>query len=200
MSIFDNKTLQTAAKKLRDAEARYEKVWVDAHVKEGEQLDPDTFWAVMDVFVKIVQSRLNMVHFGESNASLLACDELFRQCATKEHDFTFDQLLGFGHTWDELSSELHRVLFDIVTGKGDDGYGDLCDSLPLAGRDAITVLLKPSENGIDHNNAVRGQIPDNFRRYIWDGENYFGMHLGDAAKKWFKIMSRDIKPKEKTFV
>lgn len=212
MRIFDNEQLSAAAKKLRDAEDRYEKVWTQVRVTYATRLDPEVFWSIAARFIRIVQERLGMTHFGSSNASKMAAEELFRQNATGEHNFTFDQLLGFAHTWDELSSELHRILNDIVTDKGDDGYGDLCDSLPLAGRNAIAKLLEPAKYGIKNNAGVRAIIRSHaindlvyvkaspWQNYIWDGENYITTVLEDAAKKWFKIESRDHKPRKEVFV
>ena len=63
-------------------------------------------------------------------------DELVRRAVTgqtKVHNFDYVDVLRWHVTHRKLTTAFYEPLFHVVSGRGDDGYGDLLDSLPLAG-------------------------------------------------------------------
>ncbi|RDJ34906.1 MAG: hypothetical protein DWQ19_08710 [Crenarchaeota archaeon] len=109
-----------------------------------------------------------------------------------------EDLVAYAKAYKEKASALYKPLFDKVTDYSDDRYGDLIDSLPLAG---FTVYELAIHEEISGNNtlyetltfaaknskgkALRHYI-DNFTRYILKGENYIGMTLYNKASSWYR--------------
>lgn len=187
MSIFNNDDLRLAAQNLNDAKVAFRDRW-NTHRADtnGELLDPDRFWDIWDKFAATVGKCLELR--GKREASKAACDELFRLQAVNELDATFDELLQFINNWDAISSALHSVLWEVVEDKSDDGYGDLTDSLPLVGREGVAKLLNGDAKDNNDVKDIITQQNDGMLDYIWNGENYFSMFLGDAAKKWYPLV------------
>lgn len=195
MSIFDNTTLHRLAAAKFKADEAYEDAWSR---KQVELMHPDRFWPILDAFVKIVGNR----DLNQRDASKNACDELYRRCVCGElQGVTFDDLIQFNANWNALSSELHTALFNTVTGKGDDSYGDLCDSLPLIGRENVTRLLNDgtltNDDIVDiiENSRPIGTNKDVWREFVWEGENYFTMFLEDEARERFVHVARQSGPR-----
>lgn len=195
MSLLKNTELLTAAQNLREAEREYKKAW--GEIKRTDLLDADRFWEIFENFEKIVADRLRC-HGDRKYVSREACDEFFRQGCVNEIQVSFDELVLFSNNWSEISAELNKSLCTVVETKSDDGFSDLCDSLPLTGRDTVAKLLY-SDN-LTHNNVYELVLESELCDLIWTGENYFGMFLQNQAKKWYVIRSKYEPQKKQSLV
>lgn len=205
MSLLDNATLNLAARAKQKASDDYHNAWIQA-TSNIERLPVDRFWAILEYWKK------EIIYLGRHDVSKYACDELFRRCICDQLEVdgvkvTFDELMSFIENYEAVTSALHNHLFYIVEGKGDDSYGDMCDSLPLIGREAVKQLLE-LEAGDDfeerYDNASvekiiranRGKHEEKaWYNFIWHGENYFRMFLGDEAERRYVREACDHDPK-----
>lgn len=90
--------------------------------------------------------------------------------------------------YEQLKSQLSKKCNDLPgLERGDDGYGDLMDSLPLAGRFVVTGLL---EDDIANFKQLEKAISDHpLKDFILDGENYITMTLEDKLRDAFAMAS-----------
>lgn len=206
MSILDNVALNKAAKAKAKAESNYEKAWRRART-DTPRLDVDRFWDIMEYFRE-------KVLYDRYDASKYATDELFRRCICDQLEVngtkvTFDELVMFLENYNAVEAALRDALWEVVTDKSDDSYGDLCDSLPIVGREGVAKLLSASPDFGHDNNTVISVIdescpkdfdPAKWRKFIWDGENYFEMMFEEAAQTRYVHEARDHKPREESLV
>lgn len=189
MRIVDQLELNKVAKIKIEADQAYNKAWATAR-DSTLRLPVDRFWEIMDTFGSYI------LNTGKHDIIKYACDELFRQCITDTLviggvPVTFDELVSFIENWQAVTAALHQTLFDIVSDKGDDGYSDLCDNLPLIGRRGVAFLLGLDPNTNDNNTVIKaikdgrpsGCVPSEWLKLIWDGENYWRMFLEGEAKR-----------------
>ena len=207
MSLLDNAALNLAARAKDKANTEYHETWLQA-TANVERLDVNRFWAILELW------KSSILNLDRHDVSKYACDELFRQCICDDlivrgkslaqggGKVTFDELVRFIENYEAITAALHDYLFDVVEGKGDDSYGDLCDGLPLIGREGVKLLLS-MDNNHENNPAVEGIIRDNCGKHdadkwtdmIWNGENYWRMFLGDEAERRYVREACDHDPK-----
>lgn len=153
-------------------------------------LTDDRFWALQPVFrSEVCKFRFN---YGRSNGVEQAARELFRKPLAGDFDdsptYTLDEAVQFAKTWPSIQNRLYRPLFDVVQDRGDDAYGDLLDSLPLAGREVVEKAIAGDfANERQFESAVlEGCAGDEtLAKFILHGENYAAMALADAARDAF---------------
>ncbi len=183
-----NKLMLFNAKQLREARHGWTGAFHD-YFEQVEPLSEDRFWALMDPFRKEV---LHCV-FGCSGRRLKdGAHEFFRAAHTKEANYTFNEAVQFAKGYRALSKSLYQPLFDIVKNRGDDAYGDLLDSLPLAGRKVCEKALASQyiDNAdfeakvaqvVKHREHVPAGDYKQFAEFILHGENYVATALYDKA-------------------
>ena len=179
---IDFSSLKPSIDALLDAQKQYEKSW-DAFFENVPLLEIGRFWKMVDKLKELIVERMPT---NSSLATDRAIDEFFRLAQTEATFYTFGEAVQFAKTWDELKSKLYDVLFNIVTDKGDDGYGDLMDSLPLAGplvyEQCVNKILKNNKDIIKSLGlAFKGD--EKMVKFVFHGENYFRMRLEEEAKK-----------------
>lgn len=79
--------------------------------------------------------------------------------------------MRFVKTYGELRDALYQPLNDVITGFGDDGYGDLVDSFPLFGKKRYELALK-------------GQLVGDMDAQ-YQGENYMNTTMNNKARECF---------------
>jgi hypothetical protein len=169
-----------------------------------EPLEDGRFWDLLKHYRSEVIQYVML--YGRDTES--AADEFFRKStfgSMRGVDWNFDEAMAFIAAYEIKVKSLYQPLFDIVEGRGDDGYGDLLDSLPLAGREtyekcltrkffdneefedfvkhsAQTIITKHCSSGfqLDTNKVVI-----KFQKHILNGENYNRMKLREQAEKFF---------------
>lgn len=191
MSIFSNDSLRQSAETYRDSKKDFADRWLHARPL-FPTIHPDKFWAMQQLFTPVVSMYVRNHRSVEAT-----CEEFFRLRAIGEITPTFDDMLGFVNYWEDLSDALYKSCGDIITDRGDDGYGDLMDNLPLLSRASVRSIL---EGKFKEANDIRYATLEDYDQcpkmlsFIWGGENYFAMHLNSAAKKWYEL-SIDENPK-----
>ena len=222
--LFDMDTIdaQELALEYNRAGAKFGKAFRH-YMAELPVLDGDRFWEILEKYFRpLVVERIY-----RQDAAKDAISEFFRvQSAAgkvqvydarnggyryEECPYTFDEALRFAKTWGEYKSSLYKPLFEVVEDKGDDGYGDLLDSLVLAGetvhnachdhdygdneefreavKDTLEQVVDTQMNKAD--DERRAKVKKRLVSFVIDGENYFEMRFSDIAQSWFVIWARD---------
>jgi len=190
-----------AARQFQAAQEQYHWAFRDYLAHEVAVLSDDRFWQIQAVFVReVICFRFG---YNRTNGVEQAAREMFRKPLAGDFSsrddqpplqYTLAEATQFAKSWQQLSRRLYRPLFDLVTDRGDDSYGDLLDALPLAGRTVIETSLAGGYR--DHacfEQAVRTACHPcpQLAALILHGEQYIGMLLGDAARDYFAMADAD---------
>ncbi len=192
--------LQTAIS-FHEALQAYHQAFSEHFDNQVTTLPTDRFWQLQTVFNRqVIRFRFG---YGRTNGVEQAAREFFRQPYAGDFratgpgtKYSFDEAMSFAKSWRDIAGQLYEPLFDVVTGRGDDGYSDLLDSLPLAGRE---VVNKATNREFDNNQqfeeavvlACSKQGYEQLTRLILRGENYIGMSLFDSAKDYLVYQAVD---------
>jgi len=173
-----------------------------AHVNTFKPLDPELFWDIIDVFSEEIQSRLKygspVADAGHNMFCLFVYQS--RSCSDKtvwpdSELLRWEQMARFLARYSEVQKDLCRKMRDMPNlDRGDDSYGDLLDSLPLAGRKVCSDIM---EDNIANNKQLEaafegpGMDPRHpLREFILHGENYITMKFEKVLMKSFLAVSR----------
>ena len=164
-------------------------------------LTEERFWQLQPVLVADVwQFRFA---YGRTNGVEHAAGEFFRKPRIEdfrgldgEHvpAYSLEEATRFAKTWRELTRRLYQPLFDVVRGRSDDAYGDLLDSLPLAGREVVNAALTRQFTTNTHfEDSVRFACRrrKELGPFILQGENYVATALFDAAQESFSLAAAE---------
>lgn len=154
----------------------------DEYMHELEFLPDDRFFEIVELYLKeVVGFRLRR---GNTNGVGMAAWELFRKALCGEQGYDGIEMLRFAKTYGAVRQRLYTPLFDVVKSRGDDGYGDLLDNLPLLGQEAYVAMLGGKYSEDDILNEAMKVEERNFFSFVWRGENYHKESLWDAASKY----------------
>jgi len=148
--------------------------------KELGPMDDDNFWRYVDQLKELME-RYKRYKAGR-NTVKDACHELFRKAVVHHGNDAYLNCVRFSIKWEKLTREVSKMLYEHPSseGLGGDSYGDMLDSFPIHGRETTE-------------NVLNGKI-DKDSYYI--GENYFRLHLEEAAKIYFKTYITNIQEEE----
>ena len=195
--MSDNNRLQgthEAARAFLLAKAHFDHTHLGWWVNDVQPCDDDTGWKLLEAF----RSHVQTYYFGYKRHDVgvkHAAGELFRLVAVGSADYTYEQACGFVKWYDRLHNRIGRSIGHLFDFHGD-GFGDLCDSLPLAGKAIAERCLasnpksnRPKREGFLEEKEIAQAVQEahgaDWRKFICDGENYVEMALKDQAKKWF---------------
>lgn len=174
----------TKLKKLAQAKKKATDAFAEEFHKTVQLLPDDRFFEIVKLYVKeIITFRF---HYQRSNGVEQAAQELFRKARCNEEGYSSEELIRFAKTYEAMKGRLYTPLFDVIKDKGDDAYSDLIDNLPLLGQKLFNAL-ETKEYG--NHSVVYQKIEETTRKtglffeFIWNGENYHGMTLREAALK-----------------
>jgi len=174
-------------------------------------VEPEHFWPMADAFRMLVLRTMQHRTEGVSDA---AADEFMRQAVIGQSSWGLPAAVHFAISYGDYQRKAYaggdgcRFSF----GRGDDGYGDLMDSVVLLGREfnerlhagrfydlsdfnaavkercdsAVTASDFPFQYS-DAPDSHRAAMASRLRKFILQGENYCGMMLCDAAQKWIAL-------------
>jgi hypothetical protein len=151
---------------------------------------------MVDGFRKVV---LDTMRYTKESVGEKAANEYLRQAATNGGDLAaaIHFALSWWHYRDKAYAAGDEAGFSFQ--RGDDGYGDLMDALPLLGQSIndglskfrshadFTVAACLACNSLVDGEAARAAL----KQLVLHGENYFSMSLEEAAQKWVLIESRN---------
>lgn len=110
----------------------------------------------------------------------------------EESDLKFTDAIRFLKTLQEFKSMAYKALFNVVGGKGDDGYGDFIDSLILAGPDIYAKVLSGAYREGEWKRLqadIREATPE-LGDFIIEGENYIAMFTEDKITEFMQSWVR----------
>jgi len=171
-----------------------------------ELLTDDEFWSILPRYRKEVLSSIVGGRDTEASAHNLSCRMELRG---EEKASIY---MRFAKTYEAKSAALYKPLFETVEGRGDDGYGDLLDSLPLIGREAyekalngyfgneealkdaaregfkeaVTASLRCSWSKTEPTKEEITKRVERLVSHIFSGENYNRMALSEKGREVFK--------------
>ena len=142
-------------------------------------MDDDKFFEMLDVLSGIMFKSFH------KHKPKKAIDEFYRRSLTGSQRFTLEEHCRFITTYKKLNSSMYRIYKDVDMNRGDDSFGDLIDSLPLAGKNIVEKVLSKELMTVEKlENAVRKEFgcdddvyPHKHASFILDGENYIIMRL-----------------------
>jgi hypothetical protein len=193
ISILDSINADAVA--FRQSRAKYDKAFRMLKITTPE-LQAADFWPMADAFRLTILRTMNYRAEGVSEA---AADEFMRQASIGQSPWDLAAAVHFALSYDTYKRHAYaggdkcRFSFD----RGDDGYGDLMDSVVLLGREFNERLhvgrfydLKDFNAAVTEQCAILSAseaVASRLRKFILQGENYCGMMLCDAAQKWIAL-------------
>ena len=184
--VIENKELMQGifdkAQKSSSLEREFKKEFHTEVVGKAPLLDDDKFWMAIDILKEEIQKYINR---GERPFSAVekGAQEFARKCITDNADSIakFFSFISFVKTYREKSDAIYKPCFDNITGCSDDGYGDFCDRLPLAGKELYEKALA---------GELKGDA-SKIARFHDMSECYIGMKLEEGMEVFIYSFSRD---------
>jgi len=179
--------LQTA-KALNEAKGAYGKA-IRAEMASFQPMDIDTFWEVNAVYAKKIQQRRKYGTGVKDGSHNLMCEYVYSGDGTKKDGW--ESMVRFLARYEQVKCALSKKLNEMPgLDRGDDGYGDLMDSLPLAGKAVFDGLMGDDIANFKQLEKALDEHP--LKDFILNGENYVCMTLGTAIEKAFLSAARDL--------
>jgi len=141
-----------------------------------EPVKKTRFWELLKLF----RAEIEQYYFGYKRTDGVedAANEIFRKALVGDASYSMQEAYGFVKAYSKARSILdkrHAKLFDYCG----DGFGDLMDSLPLAGEEFFGRKFSTED---ELHNAVN-ELGAKWAGFI-NGENYIASRLEDAAKRY----------------
>lgn len=158
-------------------------------------LAPEHFWPMVETFLRVV---MEVMRFDRGRVGEAAADEFMRLAAVQTGDIS--KAVHFALSWRFYKGKAYgagdKAGFSFE--RGDDGYGDLMDAMPLMGQvvnrrlclGEFASLREFNKQIIATCGELGGGMGEKLTQLVLHGENYFAMSLEDAAEKWVVIESR----------
>jgi hypothetical protein len=155
-------------------------------------LAPEHFWPMVDEFRKVL---LDTMRYRKEGFVESAANEFIRLAAVNGGDIA--AAVHFALSWSHYTGKAYMAGDELGFSfdRGDDGYGDLMDAVPLLGQVFNRRLelgkfdtLREFNEQVDAVCDVAGRV---LKNVVLHGENYFSMCLRDEAQKWVVIESRN---------
>ena len=167
--------------------------------------DEDLFWDLVDQLHTTIKKVLS---YGAGRTPQGGCEEFVRSklfdMSFPHNNGTWDILCRFYKKYEAVKAKYSTLLWSLPgLERGGDGFGDLCDSLPLAGK---TILKQVQDGDIANYKHLSKAVYDRFypqgdlitappeekekqakkgTNFILNGENYIGMSICDALTEKF---------------
>lgn len=163
----------------KDYESQWIKFWLSIRPVKKTR-----FWELLNLFRKEVE--VFCFNYKRTNGVEDAAWEFFRKALVGQASYSAQEAYGFVKAYEKVKSILdkrHASLFDYCG----DGFGDLIDSLPLAGEEFFGRKFSTES---ELHSAIK-ELSGGWAAFI-EGENYVEMMLEDAAKKYTLSVARDV--------
>jgi len=133
---------------------------IEGLIEGSSMMDEDEFWENTDHLAKLIKRRSLVGTAVDS----FVWDFVFGK---KDNPY---KVMQYIRTYEDKVNKLYKPLFEVITGFGDDGYGDIIDSFPLHGRERFEKALKEeiegdSEAQYQGENYMRTTLTDKFVNY-----------------------------------
>lgn len=182
-----------AAKVMLKAKSEFAKCWIHFWSTVQPLNDTDGF-RILDVLIAQVQ-RYYFDYKRHDVGIKHAANEVFRLVAVGQAEYTMEDALQFVKWYSRTKNLIGQAIADLYDYHGD-SFSDLCDALPLAGKDIVRRCLatdpeskKPKRDGFldsfEIPTAVEEKLGKEWRKLICTGENYVASALEHEARKWW---------------
>lgn len=170
--------LEQAAVGMREAT----KLWNRAFQGEWDRIDEAMLYAAD---VHGISDMLRDLWIKNNFRVDLAVSQLFWKFRrgserTQRGNYGSRLLIVYAKRYQALARALGEPLDSVAGDRSDDSFTDLCDALPILGEWTFGYLLE-HVNSANLDSLVKDQWPELASRVL-RGENYFALHLRDAAK------------------
>jgi len=189
-SILDG-TIMAQAAAFKEARSQFDEQFMDWS-RGIPPLAPEHFWPMVDQFRKVL---LDTMQYRKEGFVEAAANEFIRLAAVNGGDIA--AAVHFALSWSHYKGKAYAAGDELGFSfdRGDDGYGDLMDAVPLLGQVFNERLelgkfhtLREFNEQVDAVCDVAGRV---LKNVVLHGENYFSMCLRDEAQKWVVIESRN---------
>ena len=189
--------IQTA--KARNEANKAYKTAVSAEMRSLKPMDPEEFWETLACLASNLKAGKTSVDSAMHNFMCNAVYQSYGTCPPcfdelSKH-FAWELACRFLRKYEEVKATLSKKMHDMKgLDRGDDGYGDLMDSLPLAGRDIVDAIMSDDIANYKQLEKALGEVHEkhSLKKFILDGENYITMKLEEALVKAYLSVVRDI--------
>jgi hypothetical protein len=151
-------------------------------------------WTLLELFRQKVE--LFVFQYDHRDLGIRdAAREIFRLELVGEAAYSFEDAMGFVKWYSQLKSSIAQAIGHLYEFH-DDGFSDLCDSYPLAGRELVDRALathptstKPRRDGFldeaELHEELLARRGARWQKLICRGANYVGAALEIACKHYF---------------
>jgi hypothetical protein len=179
--------LKDLAKARRDSNKAYETAF-RKEVRSLKPMDTEEFWEVIPALAVLLTEGRD-VDSAMHNFMCNAVYQSYGDCPAPFEDLSspvaWELMVRFLNKYEEVKRSLSKKCHDLRgLERGDDGYGDLMDSLPLAGVDVVHGLMVDdiaTYKQLEEAFTLKNDQP--LKKFILDGENYITMKLEEALQK-----------------
>jgi len=184
--------LKELAKARREANDAYGKAF-RKEVQSLKPMDTAEFWEVIPALTARVTKDRD-VDAAMHNLMCNAVYQSYGECPTPFEDLSqpiaWELMVRFFNKYEEVKSTLSKKCQELRgLERGDDGYGDLMDSLPLAGEDVVNGLM--SDDIATYKQLESAITSSALKKLVLHGENYICMKLEETLQKAYLSVSRD---------
>jgi hypothetical protein len=179
---------------LKQARATHEveKAYSDAFRKNKwtlKPLDAEMFWVIVDSLRDNLVSGLAAGRRVESEVHNLMCTYVHGSYSRSKIDGwpeeklpRWENMVRFLVKYEEMKATLSKKMYDMKgLERGDDGYGDLMDSMPLAGREVVDGIM--NDDIANYKQLEKALADHPLKDFILCGENYVEMALEEKLKE-----------------
>jgi hypothetical protein len=143
-------------------------------MQESPKMDRSRFHQLAQSLRRLIKDK----QFGEPHEEFLRLAACQTGHTKEEHPRNLLEGASFIQTFHQITRDLWRALENQDTGRGDDGFGDMIDNLPLGPKSLVERLLADPNAFQEIEREFRADNQD-----IWEGENYNGARLENALCK-----------------
>lgn len=179
------------AKVFREARSQFDEEFMD-WARSIPPMAPEHFWPMVDEFREVLIYTMQHKKEGYVEA---AADEFMRRTVVNSGDLA--AAVHFALSWGHYKGKAYAAGDELGFSfdRGDDGYGDLMDAMPLMGQEFNHKLmlgkfntLREFNEQVDAECCSLGRV---LKDVVLHGESYFRMYLEEVAQKWVVIESRN---------
>lgn len=166
-----------------------------AHLRTFKPMDTSLFWEVIEKFSENISARLKYGSGVKDGAHNLLCELVYGN-AEEDQMAAWEDMARFLACYELVTHNLSIKMADMPNlDRGDDGYGDLVDSLPLAGQKIVNAI---TEDDIANSKQLDKALADHpLGKFILEGENYICMSFEKVLLKAFVSVSREQEEEER---
>ncbi len=168
-----------------ESQERYSDVF-STHLRSFESCTEDEFWTISGRLGSKIKYWLDGL--GRCNPVKRAANNVFWDMLDMANWSMecWEQCARFAVTYQEFAHKLYQHCHEMKgIEKGDDGYSDWTDSLPLAGKSVVVGILFDDIATYKQVEAALAKHRPELKDFIQNGENYVRRTLEETLREFF---------------